>query len=286
MKARLAGSLAAIALVLAGCSSAATPIPSLATPTTAPATIAPATAAPTAAPASLTIYGASSLKAVLAKVKTTYEAANPGATLTISTDSSTALETKIEQGAPADVFLSADTTNPQKLVDKGLAAGTVTKFAGNLLTVIVPASNPAGIQSPADLAKSGVKVIAAADTVPITKYANQLVANLARQTGYPADFATKYAANIVSKQDNVAAVVTQIELGEGDAGIVYVTDARSSTKVSTVPVPAAANVPATYGGVVIKTSVNTGPARAFLDWLAGPDGQAILATFGFLPVPG
>ena len=103
--------------------------------------------------AASTIYGAASLTAVLAKVKTTYEAANPGVTLTISTGSSTALETQIEQGAPADVFLSADTANPQKLVSKGLAAGAPVNFAGNLLTVIVPTANPAGIATPADLAK-------------------------------------------------------------------------------------------------------------------------------------
>jgi molybdate transport system substrate-binding protein len=290
VRTRFAPSIAALALVLAGCSSSATPVPSV--PASTPAassgapTAAPTTAAPsTAAPASLTIYGASSLNAVLASVKTAYEAANPGTTLTISTDSSTALETKIEQGAPVDVFLSADTANPQKLVNKGLAAGGLTKFAGNLLTVIVPAGNPAGIQTPADLAKSGVKVIAAGDTVPITKYANQLVANLAKQPGYPADFVAKYTANIVSKQDNVAAVVSQIALGEGDAGIVYATDAKTSTQVMTVPVPAAANVPATYAGVVVKASANVDAAQAFLAWLAGPDGQAILASFGFLPAP-
>ena len=288
MKSRLAASFAALALALAACSSAATPSPSVATPTTAPATVAPATTAPatatpTAAPASLTIYGASSLKSVLAQVKTTYEAADPGTTLTISTDSSTALETKIEQGAPVDVFLSADTANPQKLVDKGLAAGNPTKFAGNLLTIIGPAGNPAGIQTPADLAKSGVKVIAAGETVPITKYANQLVANLAKQPGYPANFVSKYTANIVSNQDNVAAVVAQIELGEGDAGIVYVTDAKTSTKVAMVAVPDVANVPATYAGVVVKASTNAAAAQAFLTWFAGPAGQAILASFGFLP---
>jgi molybdate transport system substrate-binding protein len=260
---------------------ASTPAASSGAPTAAPTTAAPSTAAP----ASLTIYGASSLNAVLASVKTAYEAANPGTTLTISTDSSTALETKIEQGAPVDVFLSADTANPQKLVNKGLAAGGLTKFAGNLLTVIVPAGNPAGIQTPADLAKSGVKVIAAGDTVPITKYANQLVANLAKQPGYPADFVAKYTANIVSKQDNVAAVVSQIALGEGDAGIVYATDAKTSTQVMTIPVPAAANVPATYAGVVVKASANLAAAQAFLSWLAGPGGQAILASFGFLPAP-
>ena len=158
-------------------------------------------------------------------------------------------------------------------------------LAHRRLGLIVPAGNPAGIQTPADLAKSGVKVIAAGDTVPITKYANQLVANLAKQPGYPADFVSEYTANIVSKQDNVAAVVAQIELGEGDAGIVYVTDAKTSTKVATIAVPAAANVPATYSGVVVKASANPAAAQAFLAWFAGPDGQAILASFGFLPAP-
>ena len=274
MKSRLSVAITLLALVLAACSSGATPAPS------APASGA---AAASAAPSSLTIYAAASLKAALAKATTAYEAANPGTTLSISTDSSAALETQIEQGAPADLLLSADMANPQKLVDKGLAAGGITKFAGNLLTVIVPAANPAGIQTPADLARSGVKVIAGGDTVPITKYAAQVVANLAKQPGYPADFVAKYTANIVSKEDNVAAVVAKIELGEGDAGIVYVTDAKTSTKVMTISVPDAANVPATYGGIVVKASPNVAAAQAFLAWIAGPDGQTILASFGFLP---
>jgi molybdate transport system substrate-binding protein len=280
VKSRFAASVAALALVLASCSSSAA-TPTL--PAGAATATATATAPATAVSVSLTIYGASSLKSALTAMKTAYEAANTGTTLTISTDSSTALETKIEQGAPVDVLLSADTANPQKLVDKGLAAGGLVKFAGNLLTVIVPTANPAGIQTPGDLAKTGVKVIAAGDTVPITKYATQLVANLARQPGYPADFATRYAANVVSKQDNVAAVVAQIELGEGDAAIVYVTDAKASTKVATISVPEAANVPATYSGAVVKASPNAAAAEAFMTWVAGPDGQAILASFGFVP---
>ena len=281
MSIRLAASITVLSLVVAGCSSGVASVPIGASPIVAPA----ATGAPaTATPVSLTVYGASSLKAALARVKATYEAADPIITLTISTDSSTALETKIEQGAAADVLLSADTANPQKLIDKGLAAGSVTKFAGNLLTVIVPKSNPAGIQTPAALARSGIKVTAG-DTVPITQYANQLVANLAKQPGYPADFAARYAANVVSRQDNVAAVVSQIALGEGDAGIVYVTDAKTATQATTIPVPAAANVPATYAGVVIRASANLSAAQEFLTWLAGPDGQAVLAAFGFLPAP-
>jgi molybdate transport system substrate-binding protein len=267
VRARLAGASVTLAVVLAACSGAGT---------------SPSTGGP-AAPSGLTIYAAASLKAALAKAKTAYEAANPGTRLTISTDSSSALETKIEQGAPADVFLSADTANPQKLVDAGLAAGGVTKVAGNLLTVIVPTANPAGIRTPADLAKTGVKVIAAGDTVPITRYADRLVANLGKQSGYPADFAVRYAANVASREDNVAAVVAKIELGEGDAGIVYVTDAKASGKVAVIPVPDAANVPATYAGVVVGASASGAAARAFLAWLAGPDGRAVFASFGFLP---
>lgn len=266
------GLIGVLALIFAACSSSA-PSSSASSPASAAA----------AAPVELAIYGAASLKGTLDKVKTAYEAAFAGTTLTLSTDSSSALETQIEQGAPADVFLSADTTNPKKLVDKGLAAGDPVTFAGNILTIIVPVDNPAAIKSPADLAKSGIKVIAAGDAVPITKYATQLVGNLAKVTGYPAGFAAAYTANIVSKEDNVKAVVAKIELGEGDAGIVYVTDATASTKVATIDVPASANVPATYAGVVVKASRNAAAAKAFLAWFAGPDGQAILSGFGFLP---
>jgi molybdate transport system substrate-binding protein len=129
-------------------------------------------------------------------------------------------------------------------------------------------------------------VVAAGDAVPITKYATQLVDNLAGLSTYPPDFAARYAANIVSKEDNVKAIVAKIELGEGDAGIVYVTDAKASTKVATIDVvPDTANVLATYGGVVIKASRNAVATHAFLTWFAGPEGRAILASFGFLPPP-
>jgi molybdate transport system substrate-binding protein len=235
------------------------------------------------AAAPLTILGAASLKGALDKVKTAWESSHPGSMLTISTDSSAALETQIEQGAPADVFVAADTTNPKKLVDKALTDGAAVNVAGNVLAIVVPTANPARIQTPFDLARPAVKIIAAGDEVPITKYANQAVATLARQPGAPADFAAAYASNVVSREDNVKAVIAKIELSEGDAGIVYVTDARASTKVAAVALPDSANVPATYAGVVVKTSAHAATAHAFLDWLAGPTGQAILETFGFLP---
>jgi len=240
-------------------------------------------ASPGAAGVDLEVYAAASLKLALERVEAAYEAAHPGTRVTVSSDSSAALETKIEQGAPADVFLSADTTNPQKLVDAGFAAGDVTPFAENLLTVIVPTDNPAGIQTPADLARSGIKIVAAGSAVPITRYATQLVDNLAGEPGYPADFAARYAGNIVSQEDNVAGIVTKVELGEGDAGIVYITDAKSSDKVATVAVPDTANVPATYGGVVVKASPDQEAAATFLTWLAGREGEAVLAELGFLP---
>lgn len=280
--------VAVLTLVLAACSS----------PAASPSAGAPATGAPssasapvTGAPGSsasgeaveLTIFGAASLKGALEMAKAAYETANPRTTLTLSTDSSSTLETQIEQGAPVDVFLSADTNNPQKLVDAGLADGAPVTFAGNELTIIVPADNPAGLASPADLAKPGLRIIAAGNEVPITKYATQLVGNLAREAGYPAAFEASYAANVASKEDNVKAVVAKIELGEGDAGVVYVTDASASTKVATIAVPLSANVPATYDGVVVEGSANAAAAKAFLDWFAGPEGQVILGGLGFLP---
>ncbi len=263
------------AFVLAACSGAAT----TPAPTTAP------TAAPSASTAGgggLTIFAASSLTAAFKDLSAAYQSAT-GTPVTLAFDASSTLETQIEQGAPADILASADTTNPQKLVKAGLAAGTPVNFAGNLLTIIVPASGSSAVASPADLAKSGVKVVGAGDTVPITKYATQLIANLAKQPGYPAAFAAAVTANIVSKEDNVKAVVAKIELGEGDAGIVYVTDAKASTKVKTIDVPADANVPATYAAVAVKSSRDATAAQAFLTWLAGSDAQAILAKYGFLP---
>jgi molybdate transport system substrate-binding protein len=159
------------------------------------------------------------------------------------------------------------------------------RFAGNSLVIIVPKERHV-VTGPFDLAKAGVKIIAAGDTVPITEYATKLVENIAAQPDAPAGFEAAYAANVVSKEDNVKAVVTKIELGEGDAAIVYATDAAASGKVDTVAIsPPNLNVPATYAGVVVKASTEQAAGAAFLSWLAGPDGQTILEGFGFLPPP-
>jgi molybdate transport system substrate-binding protein len=268
--------VAIIALVVSACSGAGTST----APTGPPAAV--ASAVPSPGSGGLTIFAAASLTAAFKDLAAAYKAAT-GTSITLSFDASSALEAQIEQGAPADILASADTANPQKLAAGGLAGGTPVKFAGNVLTIIIPATGSSPVTIPADLAKAGVQVIGAGDAVPITKYANQLIANLAKQPGYPSDFAAAVAANIASKEDNVKAEVSKIELDEGDAAIVYVTDAKASTKVKTIDVPADANVPATYAAVAVKASKNAVAAQAFLGWLTGPEAQAILAKYGFLP---
>ncbi len=229
----------------------------------------------------LTVYAAASLKEAMAAVGTAYEAEVPGILLTIATDSSATLRTQIEQGAPADLFLSADVQNPQALVDADLADGVALSFAGNALAIVVPLDNPAGIASPADLARPDVTIVAAGDEVPISGYARQVVDRLASLSGYPDDFVAAYAANVVSKEENVKAVVAKVELGEADAAIVYATDVRTSQRVKAIEIPPEANVTATYAGVVVKSTAHPTEAHALLDWLAGPRGAAILARFGF-----
>jgi molybdate transport system substrate-binding protein len=232
--------------------------------------------------AEIAVYAASSLTVPLESVETAYESSHPGVHLTLALDSSAALRTQIEHGAPADVFLSADLSNPQKLVDAGLTVGPVTEFAGNHLTIVVPRANPGSIHTPTDLARPGVRIVAAGEKVPVTEYATQLVGKLGALPGYPANFGSAYEANIVSREDNVRAIAAKLELGEADAGVVYVTDAIASEELATVKVPPEAAVTATYGGVTVAASAHPAENAAFLSWLAGPDGRTILTRFGFV----
>jgi molybdate transport system substrate-binding protein len=236
---------------------------------------------PSATPVSLNVFAAASLTNALDAVKAAYEATDAGLTLTIATDSSAALRVQIEQGAPADVFLSADASNPQALVDAGTAADPITPFAANTVALVVPADNPAAIRSPADLATPGLAIVAAGSAVPISRYAAEVLDLLAQLPGYPTDFPARYATNVVSEEDNVRAVLTKIESGDGDVGFVYRTDALASTSVQEIQIPVEAQVAATYEGCVIAASAHLTEATAFLAWLAGSDGQAILSEFGF-----
>lgn len=232
----------------------------------------------------LTVFAAASLRGPMTAVASAYEAA-AGVRLVVATDSSTALRVQLEEGARADVFLSADTSNPQALAAGGLTDGDIVAFAGNLLAIVVPAGNPGGLISPADLARPGVAIVAVGQGVPITAYATELLERLAGLPGYPADLPAAYTANVVTREDNVRAALAKIELGEGDGAIVYATDAAGSNAVGTVAIPARANVTAAYAGAVLAGAADRVVAHAFLDWLAGPDGRAILGSFGFVAAP-
>lgn len=275
----LAGAVA-LATVLLGCGEAVESEPPVETvaPPTAPAT-------PSGDRVELIVFAAASLRNVLAAAKATFEADHPGTTITVAADSSAALRTQIEQGASADVFLSADASNPDRLVEAGLTDGAGEVFASNGLALVVPVANPAGIEAPSDLARPGVKIVAGGLDVPLTGYVDDLVARLGAVPGYPSDFVAAYRSNIVSREDNVRAVLAKLELGEGDAGFVYVTDAVTASEVRVVPLPGGLNVRAVYVGVVLRSSAEPAAARRFLDWIAGPDGQGVLAGFGFGPPP-
>jgi molybdate transport system substrate-binding protein len=243
-----------------------------------------ACSAPDPGRASITVAGAASLRDALTEAAGRYRHEHPDVEIRLTFDASSALRSQIEQGAPVDLFVSADTANPQALVDHGLARGPVRAVARNSLVIVVPRSG-AVVGQPLDLARPGVKVVAAAPGVPISKYAEEFLTQLARQPGYPPDYAALVGANVVSREDNVRAIVAKIALGEGDAGIVYATDAAGSSVATIVP-PGIVNVVAMYGAIVPKASRLQVQAGAFLDWLAGPDGQAVLARFGFLPATG
>jgi molybdate transport system substrate-binding protein len=150
---------------------------------------------------------------------------------------------------------------------------------------VVPADNPGGVETWQDLATDGLRIVAAGEDVPIQQYADEAIANLAAEADALEGFAEAVAANIVSREDNVRAVLARIELGEGDAAIVYVTDASSSEDVDAIEISEGANVPATYVGVALASSEQASAADAFLAWLVEDEAQAILADFGFAPPP-
>jgi molybdate transport system substrate-binding protein len=211
-----------------------------------------------------------------------YERVERSTRLVTSFDASSALRAQIAQGAPADLFLSADTRNPELLADAALASRPVA-FARNGLTIVVPVRNEAAIATPFDLARDGVRIVAAGDEVPISWYASELVARLAALPGAPLRFADAVSSNVVSREDNVRSVLAKIELGEADAAIVYATDARASDDVAQIPVPVAAAVSATYAAVTIRGSRAEAAAGRFLEWLLGAEAQRVLQSAGFLP---
>jgi molybdate transport system substrate-binding protein len=263
-----------IAFSLVGCAPATTPAPTAAPAIEAPTTVLEAR--------TLNIFAAASLTDAFTEIGQNFEAANPGVTVTFNFAGSQALRTQIEEGAPADVFASASGKEMDTAVaGKFVADGTPKVFLNNKLVLILPADNPAAVTKLQDLAKPGLKLVLAAEEVPVGNYARQSLDLMNGSFG--ADFKDKVLANVVSNEDNVKQVVSKVQLGEADAGIVYTSDAVAAPELKTVEIPTELNVIAKYPIAPLVKSANADLATAFVDYVMSTDGQAVLAKWGFAP---
>jgi molybdate transport system substrate-binding protein len=265
------GLVSITAVTLAACSSsssassAAAPAPTSAAP--APSS-APASASP-ALSGSITVFAASSLKEAFTTIGQQFAAANPGAKVTFSFGASSTLATQITGGAPADVFASASPKNMAQVVTAGDATGS-TNFARNVMEIAVPPSNPGHVATVADLAKPSVKVALCQPQVPCGSVAAKVFKN-ARVTVRP-----------VTMQPDVKSVLTQVELGNVDAGVVYVTDVNAAgAKVKGITIPAAVNASTEYPIAALSHSANLPLAQAFEAYVLSGAGQSVLTADKF-----
>ncbi len=252
--------LVTVALLAAGCGSASTSSGSSPTTTTAKLT------------GSLNVFAAASLKEAFTDYGTTLESENPGLAITNNFAGSQALVTQIINGAPADVFASADMKNMQKLVDKRLV-DTPQIFAKNMLEIAVAPGNPKHITGLADLEKAGVVLVLEDPSVPAGNYARQAF----QKAGLPAP---KPASNEL----DVKSTLAKLESGDADAVIVYVTDVTAAgNKVAGVTIPDNQNVIATYPIAIVKATKNPSAAQGYIDGLVHGAGRQALHARGFLP---
>ena len=218
----------------------------------------------------ITVFAAASLTDSFTEIGVAFSAKNPKTTVTYNFAASSALVSQLNEGAPADVFASADEANMKKLTDSGGNGGAPVVFAHNELQVIVAKGNPKKVQSVEDLADPNLLVVIAAPQVPVGGYTAQVFAK-AGITVTP-----------VSLEENVKAVVAKVTAGEADAGIVYSTDVKAAgDKAEGVRIADELNVIATYPIATTKAAPNAAAAAAFVNFVAGPDGQAIIAKYGF-----
>ena len=238
-------------------------------------TAAPTTAAPTTVPAAtgdVVVFAASSLTEAFTEMGTAFKVGNPDANVTFNFAGSGDLVTQITQGAPADIFVSADDKNMTKMTDAGENVGDPVSIAKNTMEIIVEKGNPKGITGVADLARSDLIVVLCAETVPCGSSAAAVLKNAG------------VTASPKSLEDKVKGVVTKVSAGEADAGIVYVTDVNAAKgSADGVEIPADINVINNYPMVLTKEATNPTAAQAFADFVASDAGQAILAKYGFLP---
>ncbi len=220
--------------------------------------------------ADVTVFAAASLTAAFTEIGEAFIVDHPGAEVTFNFAGSSALVAQITEGAPVDVFAPADLANMDTLTDAGLEAAAPVVFATNLAEIIVEPGNPQGITGVADLADPDLVVVQCAPEVPCGSYAEQIFDN-AGVVVTPASF-----------EESVKAVVTKVTLGEADAGIVYRTDViATGDDAAGVAIPADINVIAEYPVVALADAPNPDGARVFLDFVLGPAGQQILASYGF-----
>ena len=220
----------------------------------------------------LTVFAASSLTESFTSVAKQFEKRYPDVTVKFDFDSSANLAAQIQQGAPADVFASADEANIQKAVDSGDVTTKPVVFAKNRLEIAVEKGNPKKVSGLADLAKSGLVVVLCADAVPCGKYAAQAFANAG------------VSVSPASKEENAKATLSKVSLGEADASVVYVTDVRAAKgEVGGVKIPDRQNVIATYAIAVTKENRGSAAAKAWVQFIQSKSAQTALRKFGFLP---
>jgi molybdate transport system substrate-binding protein len=217
----------------------------------------------------LTVFAAASLTGAFTKLGKEFEAAHRGTKIVFSFGPSSGLATQIVARAPADVFASASSKNMAQVVTAKDASAPVT-FAKNVMEIAVPPANPAKITALADLAKPGVKVALCAAQVPCGTTAREVFAN------------AKLKVTPVTNEVDVKATLSKVELGEVDAGVVYVTDVLAAgSKVKGVPVLAAVNASTSYPIAALATSKHAALAKSFVDFVLSPTGAAELTLAGF-----
>ena len=255
-----------------------------AAPTAAPMAIAEPTAAPAATTGELMVFAAASLTAAFKEIGEKFGAANGGTMVTFNFAGSDQLATQITQGAPADVFASANKKQLDVVIKAGeIISGTERTFVRNRLVVVYPKDNPAKLAALKDLANPGIKIVLANKSVPVGGYALDFLGKASKLPEYTETYSPTVLKNVVSYEENVKAVLSKITLGEADAGIVYTTDAATVTdgSIGTLKIPDNLNTIATYPIAATKNAKNADLAQKFVEFVLSPDGQQILATYGF-----
>jgi molybdate transport system substrate-binding protein len=230
------------------------------------------------------VFAASSLTDVFGQVAKDAQGQSAGITkVTYNFAGSQALVTQLSQGAKADILVTADEKSMRSAADAGVALSDAYRtFASNKLVVITAPGDQSTLSTLHDLGMPGLKLVLAAPAVPAGNYALQALDKLAADPTYGPTFKDSVLSNVVSREDNVRQVVAKVQLGEADAGIVYVTDARGG-QVGTIDIPDQYNVVAEYFITVLPTTANEAGARAFVGYLLSDAGQKTLADFGFSP---